>query len=159
MRSANSMVMVLAALVVGCMGEEKVNPTPAQVAYSGTLAVDIKGSAKVDIAVKAGNAIDVSLSVQAKEAEGLVDPSTLLEAVGSLEPFPENDSELYTAKFSAAASPGGPCGADPVSLALSLHRRGKNNRVGGSLTAYCGEGKFHGVPVRLLRLTGELASR
>ena len=46
-----------------------------------------------------------------------------------------------------------------VSLALSLHRRGKNNRVGGSLTAYCGKDKFYGVPVRILRLTGELPAQ
>jgi hypothetical protein len=159
MKSAYSMMLLLGLLAAGCMGEETVNPTPAGVAYSGTLAVDIKGTAKVDIALRSGNAIDVSLEVQAKEAEGLVEPSKRLQATGTLEPFPENGSELYTAKFSSAASPGGPCGAEPVSLALSLHRRGKNNRVGGSLTAYCGEGKFHGVPVRLLRLTGELAPR
>lgn len=146
---------LLSALAVGCGGEEK--SAPAGTSYAGTLAVDIKGTADVTLAVAPDGALDVTLDVHAKEAEGLV--GSKLSAKGRVEAFPENDSELYAAKLSAPATAGGPCGKEPVSLGLSLHRRGKNERVGGSLAAYCGEGKYHGVPVRILRLTGSLPPR
>ena len=55
-----------------------------------------------------------------------------------------------------ALAGGGRCGGEPVSLALSLARRGDARRVAGGLTAYCGADRFAGVPVRVLRLSGEL---
>jgi hypothetical protein len=63
---------------------------------------------------------------------------------------------LYTARFDGAVVAGGMCGAAPVSLALSLARRGTNDRVGGSLAAYCGKSTFIGKPIRILRIEGSL---
>ena len=40
--------------------------------------------------------------------------------------------------------------------ALSLARRGTNDRIGGGLTVYCGAETFRGVPSRVLRLTGSI---
>jgi hypothetical protein len=80
-----------------------------------------------------------------------------LSAPGRVEAFPEADATLYTARFGAPADPAGPCGDRPVSLALSLHRAGGNDHLGGALTAYCGEGAWHGTPARVLRLAGDIA--
>ena len=63
---------------------------------------------------------------------------------------------MYVASWSYSMPASSPCRGEPVSLALSLVRRNGNARVGGSLTAYCGVDKWHGVPVRVLRLSGEL---
>jgi hypothetical protein len=63
---------------------------------------------------------------------------------------------MYTARFDAPADPTGPCGSDPISLALAVRRRGKDAHVGGALTAYCGKDVWHGVPARVLRLAGDL---
>jgi hypothetical protein len=78
-----------------------------------------------------------------------------LAARGRRERFPETGTELFTATFTAAPSPSGACGADPVTLALSLHHRPPNRRFGGSLAAYCGT-KAAGVPARIFRLAGDL---
>jgi hypothetical protein len=60
---------------------------------------------------------------------------------------------LTTASFSLPARTSSPCAAQPITLHLSLSRRGQNARVGGGITAYCGDSK---IPARVFRLSGDL---
>jgi len=87
---------------------------------------------------------------------GVAPAESALSGSGRIESITEAGATLYTARLSAPAQPAGPCGAQPVSLALSLHRQGANATVHGGLTAYCGAEQWHGVPPRVLRLAGEL---
>jgi hypothetical protein len=152
--SKHVMIFLGLALLVssGCAEDEPA----ASNTYAGTLAVDIRGSATISIVKQPGSAASITLSVDEVGAAGLFDSATPLSMSGRIEAFPENESELYTAKISLGPSAAGPCGAEPVSLAFSLHQRSKNARVGGALTAYCGKDRFYGVPVRVLRLSGEI---
>ncbi len=155
MKSMCVMLVVMGASVVGCGDDQKSTSVPDK-KFSGSLAVDIKGSANVELIEHPDETIDVTLNVQGREATGLIDFATTYSAKGTIEVFPEANTILYVAKFSAPAMTNGPCASEPISWALSLERRGKNARVGGSLTAYCGKETFYGVPARVLRLTGEL---
>ena len=147
--------LALALTLVACGDEAVPAPTAAQEvrAYRGSLAVDIRGSAQVGLDLGAG--LDVTLALADVDTKGAFDAAAPLAAHGRRDRFPETGSELFSAVFPVAASPGGPCGDQPVTLALSLHQRPPNHRFGGSLTAYCGT-KAAGVPVRILRLSGEL---
>ena len=154
--SARSALLVAALLLPCCSEQETITPVALGSAYEGTLAVEIRGSAAVSIATAPNGDVPVSVQPDMIGAAGLLDPSMKLSVPGRVEPFPETESELYTAKFSVPARNDGPCGASPMSLGLSLLRRGHNNHVGGSLTAYCGADRFSGVPARVLRLSGDL---
>jgi hypothetical protein len=125
--------------------------------YSGTLAVDTRDSADVTLGVRPDKSVDVSMTLRG-QGFGFVQADAPLTAKGKLEAFPEAGMDLYVAKWSLPKGAGGPCGQGPTSLALSLTRRGGNNRVGGSLTAYCGKDTYFGVPARVLRLSGDLPS-
>jgi hypothetical protein len=151
-------IILLGLALVASSGCAEGEPATSNL-LAGTLSVDIRGTATISIERQPGGTAKITLSVDETGAAGLFDAATPLSLAGRIEAFPENESELYTAKTSLAASPAGACGSEPVSLALSLHKRGKNARVGGALTAYCGKDRFHGVPARLLRLSGELAAR
>lgn len=140
----------------GCGQDEPITPAPRAQLYQGTLGVDIRGHAELSLSIPVSAAPSVELTVDSVNAAGLLPATTKLSAGARVEAFPENDSVLYSAKFSQPAVSGGPCGDQPISLSLSLHRRGAVTRVGGSLTAYCGKDHFFGVPVKMLRLSGEL---
>jgi hypothetical protein len=99
----------------------------------------------------------LAVSLTPSAGYGLFAPATAIAGEGRLERFPEAGAIFYTAKLSAPPSPGGPCGDEPVSLALSLQRQGESPRVTGGLTAYCGAGRWYGVPKRVLRITGSLS--
>jgi hypothetical protein len=122
--------------------------------FQGTLAVDVRDAVDVTIAVRPDKTLDVRLAMQGRTFD-LVREGTLT-AKGQLESFPEAAMDLYVATWSYPMPAVGPCRGQPVSLALSLQRRHKNDRVAGSLTAYCGADTWRGAPARLLRLSGEL---
>jgi len=143
---------IAALALAGCYVDDPPAPPPPKRVMGGDLSVDIRETAHVVLTV-AGS--DLKASVKLSRGYGVA-PAGALEGAGSVEAFPEAEMTLYTARFDAPADPGGPCGAEPVSLALSLHRRGDDAHVGGSLAAYCGQGVWHGVPARMLRLAGDL---
>jgi hypothetical protein len=143
---------LLVALMVGC---SKTDDAPAPdpdagktVNIEGTLAVDIRQTVAVKI-TPAGE-LDVTFG------EGdfaFFDPATALHGKAVTEPFPEASMVLYTATFSLPARASSPCASAPITLHLSLSRRGQNARVGGGITAYCGDSK---IPARVFRLSGDL---
>lgn len=91
---------------------------------------------------------DLSVELGLSRGFGVAKDGAKLTGKGKLERFPEADVVLITAKLSSAPVAGGPCGAEPVSLALALHRRGAATRVSGSLTPYCGKDTWAGTPAR-----------
>jgi hypothetical protein len=151
--------LLLALPVIAFACADSTSSNPARVHYAGTLDVDIRGSVDVVLAQSGDQAIDVTLSGW-KDGYGLFDPGAPLTATGRIDRFPESPGwEVYSARF-ATREPvlTGPCGAQSVSLVVSLARRDGNARVAGSVTAYCGADQYAGIPARVFRVTG-LAGR
>ena len=145
---------LVSALGCGGGGETKASPTLSPpVKLTGDLDMDIRYSAHVELDVTGTN---LDASVTLSNGLDVAPVGQRLQGKGHVEAFLEADATLYTATFAAPASPAGPCAAQPVTLALSLHRQGKNKHVGGALTAYCGAGVTHGVPANLMRLAGDM---
>lgn len=161
-RSSLASLLALALpLVAGaCHDNPQGSRQATQAALAGTLAVELRDHVRIELSERDDadhqGAFNATLHFDAG-AYGLWDGPLDLTGVVRVEPFPEAEASLYVAKLSAPTKPGGPCGARPISLALSLLRRGEEPRVSGALTAYCGDGTWTGKPARLLRLSGTLA--
>ncbi len=143
--------LLLTSLLAACGSDTA--PTPEPTAITGTLDLELRETATVTITPTEADRATVEIVPSA--SYGLLGPDPLT-ATGFVEPYPEAHTTLYTAKFEVPAQSDGPCGSDPISVALALHRQGQNATVIGGLSAYCGAGKHHGVPVRVLRLAGDL---
>ncbi|APR78801.1 Hypothetical protein A7982_04148 [Minicystis rosea] len=149
------------ATLAGCHSNESMSSststttttTPDKTVLKGDLDLDIRHKAHVELTVTEG---ETSVAVSLSQGHGVLAAETPITGTARIEAFPEAALTLYTARLDAPAEPSGPCGAQPISLALSLSRRGNNRHVGGSLTAYCGAGTWHGAPARLLRLAGDM---
>jgi len=122
---------------------------------SGSLALEIRDTADIEI-VPGSDGVTMTVTLSLSSGFGVAPEAEPLSGQGRIEPLPEAGATLYTAKLAGPAQSDGPCGAEPVSLALSLHRQGANAPVHGGLSAYCGADQYYGVPVRVLRLAGEL---
>ncbi|MFO0567659.1 MAG: hypothetical protein U0263_18520 [Polyangiaceae bacterium] len=133
--------VLLACFWAGCSSSAE---PPAQV-ETAKLDVDIRDSAELRIE-RRGSSIDVTLVPS--RGFGVSGDGQKLRGKGTVERFPEADIELFTARFASTGSSDGPCGDGAVSLALALHRRNGQRRLSGSLTPYCGEGVWAGVPAR-----------
>jgi len=135
--------LLLASLGAVLACEDSEAPSPETESFE--LDVDIRENAQVRVE-KRGESLEVRLTIS--RGFGVAEDGATLRGSGRLERFPEADVTLYTAKLSAPAVSAGPCGSEPVSLALALHRRGTAKRVSGSLTPYCGKDVWSGVPAR-----------
>jgi hypothetical protein len=136
-----------------CSRDGDDTPKPEPMTLAGTLDLEIRDQLEVVLVVRGQT---LGATIEPSSGFGLLEPGQPLSGNGRVEPFPEADSTLYTARFSAPARAGGPCGAEPVALALSLHRSGSGDVVAGSLTGYCGA-QSYGTPARApLRLSGSL---
>ena len=78
-----------------------------------------------------------------------------IQGTGKLMDFPEAETKGFMIKFNGPAIASGPCGNDPVSLAMMLLRRANNGWAGGSLTARCGQDNFSGKALRVMKLAGK----
>ena len=152
--SARLVLLSCALFVAGCHSSSS-DETKTEKIELG-LDVDIRNHADAVLTVD-GDQLAAKLTLD--RGFGVVaDDQLELRGTGKLERFPEADVVLYTARFSRPAVSGGPCKDQPVSLALALHRRGAAARFAGSLTAYCGENVWAGLPARNpLRLAGTIA--
>jgi len=94
-------------------------------------------------------------SVTPGEGFGVAPSGEPLVGPARIDAFPEANATLYTARLSAPAQPGGPCGDEPVSLALALHLDADAGYMAGGLTPYCGADTWFGVPaIEPLRVSG-----
>jgi len=121
----------------------------------GTLDLELRDSVAVTIET-ASDGVTTKVSLTPSAGFGVLQAEEVLTGPGRIEAFSESDTTLYVAKLGSVPVDGGPCGSAPISLALSLHRQGDNDRVTGGLAAYCGADRWHGVPVRMLRIAGSL---
>jgi len=140
--------ITLAILLAGCHDS-------ADNAWRGTLDVDIRDSVDVTLVPKTATDLDATLKFTTSGFD-LFDRTAPVKLALRVEDFPEAGLALYVGKLSLPPFPTGPCADQPVSLALALSRKERNDRVQGSLTAYCGAETYAGVPARVLRLVGSL---
>lgn len=166
--AARPMTLVFQAISItaaitwsGCGGGETqsgattTTTAAANGSYAGKLDLEIRGTADVTLDVTNSPETKVKLTAAGAEAPHLLDDGTTIEGPGRLELLPEAGSELYVAKLSLPADAAGPCGEKARSLALSLHHKKGASHFGGALTIYCGD-EHHGIPARVLRLSGTL---
>lgn len=146
------MAAVLSLGPVGCVDETL---APVDATLRGTLTLELRDSATIEIRLPPNDAPTTTTLTLAK-GFGVAPAGVALTGAGTVERFPEASGTLYTAKLAADPQPAGPCGSEPISLALSLHRQGDNAVVHGGLSAYCGAERWQGRPRRVLRLTGAL---
>jgi len=148
-------LVALAMLAAGC-GDDATKPPPGNAKITGKLELELRETATVTIEPDPSDASGkAAITIEPSASYGLLGGGAL-RADGFVERYPEAGTTLYTAKLEAPAQSDGPCGEEPISLALALHRQGDNAIVVGGLSAYCGAGKHYGVPVRVLRLVGDL---
>jgi hypothetical protein len=148
--------MVLTWILLAFLGcAEESGEAPVAGPLQGNLALEIRDQAELKIE---GQGQKRRISIQCSKGFGFAPEGQMLSAEGLAEAFPEAKMTLFTARFEPVSLPGSRCGAEPVSLALSLHKRDEAARVSGSLAVYCGAGVYSGEPIRILRISGELHS-
>lgn len=143
----------LLALLPACGSNEVEGDKPLVERYTMCFDLDIEDHGTLFLEID-GKAIEATLTVE--EGNNLIAGNTPLEGPGKRYTFPEVRNLLYTARFQGAPVPGGPCGDDPVSLAMSLSAKDLNAHFVGGLTAYCGEETYRGKPARIMRIAGDL---
>ena len=157
-RTARTVLAAIACVVLACAActpTETVSPVPVPSTTSGTLDLEIRGSAEITLTALPGSDTQTTVVVTGAAAPHLLDDGTKLEGAGRFEPLPEAGTELFAAKLSLPADLAGPCGAKPRAVALSLVHRTAAPRFAGALTVYCGADHF-GIPARVFRLSGTL---
>ena len=138
-------------LALACGNDDETHP--AEPVLRGTLEMEIRDEATIRVEGK-GDAARVTVVLS--NGYGLAPANTALSGPARIESFPEAEASLITARLAATGDASGPCGAAPVSLALSLHRDADNDYVAGGMAAYCGSEVWSGKPARIVRLSGEL---
>jgi hypothetical protein len=151
MKQQAPVLLTVALALSGCADK-----TGASTVMEGELQLELRETATLRMTLNPEKPRACEIHLQASAAYGLL-PTTEIHAQQCriLQPN-EAHFRLYSARFSAPASLGGPCGDQPISLALSLHREGSNQVVVGGISAYCGADRWYGKPVRVLRLFGNL---
>ena len=152
--SARRIVPLLALLALACSSSEDEKKQPPAEVFSGTVDVDIRDTAEVELTTR-GDSLSATLTIS--NDWGVLPKSEPISGKGRVEHFPEADVTLYTALIDIEPQSGGPCGSEPITLALALERSGTGGYVVGSLTPYCGKGTDSGNYARNpLRLSGQL---
>ena len=143
----------LLALSPACSNDEVNENQPRGEAYTMCFDLDIEDHGTLLLEIT-DDELEATLTVE--EGNDLVAGGVPMEGTGKHYTFPEVRNLLYTAHFQGAPVPGGPCGDDPVSLAMSLSAKDFNPHLVGGLTAYCGEETYRGKPARIMRIAGDL---
>jgi hypothetical protein len=144
-------LLFLTLATSACDSRDVANPNHLE----GALTMELRDKLAIVIDIDpAANTLRAQLTPSA--GYDVLPAATLLQAHGIPRALPETGAILYTAKLELPAIPNGPCGSEPISAALSLHRQAGSATVMGGLSVYCGAATWHGVPVRVLRLAGDL---
>jgi hypothetical protein len=160
-RDAIKWLVVASMVVAACGGDTNKTSPPVSATLSGELSLELRDTAAVTVEPDPSDPTRATIIVTPSAHFGLLGEEAALQARGRIDALPEANSTLYSAKFEIPAQTGdAPCGSEPISLALTLHRQGQNAMVVGGLTAYCGAGRWFAppgeAPIRVLRLAGEL---
>jgi hypothetical protein len=144
-------LMLACAMAMGCADDPKLQK-PATLA--GELSLELRDTAALTVEPSDGGA---RFAVTPSVGFGYMNPGETLLADGYVEALPEANAILYSATFHLASTDSSsPCGGGPAVLSLSLHRQDRNAMVIGGIAVYCGDSFAGGVPVRVLRLAGDL---
>jgi len=135
-------------LVIGCDGAPEPSATGA---ISGELSLEIRDTVQLSIEPRANG--EASFELTPSAGYGLLKAGATIQASGHITALTEASATLYEAELDYDADP--PCG-DVTRLGLTLHRQGNNAAVFGGIAVYCGTGVDSSVPVRVLRLAGQL---
>jgi hypothetical protein len=98
-----------------------------------------------------------SATVVLSRGYGVAPDGDAVSGPARIDALPEAGATIYGARLAGPDVPGGPCGDEPVSLALALHHDDDGNFIAGGLTPYCGADVFYGVPpIEPLRISGRM---
>ncbi len=101
---------------------------------------------------------ELTATVTVTRGFGVVPVDEAIVGPARIDELPEIDATIYGARLGVPAIADGPCGDEPLSLALALHHDHDATFVAGGLTAYCGADRWYGVPpIEPLRISGHLA--
>lgn len=99
----------------------------------------------------------LTAEVRPTRGYGLAADGASLSGPARIDALPEAGVDLYAATIAGPAVADGPCGAQPVSLALALVHDHDADVIAGGLTGYCGADRWFGVPVvEPLRISGRV---
>jgi hypothetical protein len=137
----------------GTRADESTTVAPEPVILlDATLDLELRESIRVTFTMT-GDVLEAELD--ASRGYGLLDGAQVGPA--RIDAYPEAEATVYTATFDGPAVADGPCGEQPVSLALALHHDGDADVIAGGLTGYCGATTFFGVPaIEPLRISGRV---
>lgn len=129
-------------------------PQPDEVALQVRL--DLETKRDVDVLVtRTGEALAATVTVS--RGYGVAADGATVTGPARIDAYPEAGATIYTARLAGDAVQGGPCGEQPVSLALALHLDDDADLLAGGLTPYCGADTWFGIPaIEPLRISGRL---
>ena len=128
--------------------------TPGEVVLDVWLELEALEDVHVEI-TRAGD--EHTAAVTVSRGFGVVPVDEAIVGPARIDALPEIGATIYGARLGVAAIADGPCGDEPVSLALALHHDDDATFVAGGLTAYCGADRWYGVPpIEPLRISGKL---
>ena len=100
---------------------------------------------------------ELTARLEASRGYGVAPAGQAISGTARIDALPEAGATIYGARLAGPAVADGPCGDEPVSLALALHHDEDASFVAGGLTAYCGADTWFGVPpIEPLRISGKM---
>lgn len=125
---------------------------PAEVVLDVWLELEALEDVRVEI-TRTGDELEAAVTVSRGFGVAPVDEPIVGPA--RIDLLPEIGATIYVARLGVPAIPEGPCGDEPLSLALALHHDDDATFVAGGLTPYCGADRWYGVPpIEPLRISG-----
>jgi hypothetical protein len=127
---------------------------PAEVVLQLELELEALEEARLEI-TRVGD--ELTATLQLSRGYGVVPDGATITGSARIDALPEAGATIYTARLGGPVVEGGPCGAEPVSLALALHHDDDAAFVAGGVTPYCGADAWWGVPpIEPLRISGKM---
>jgi len=127
---------------------------PPEVVLQLTLELETLEEVSVEI-TRVGD--ELTARLEASRGYGVAPAGEAISGPARIDALPEAGATIYGARLAGPAVADGPCGDEPVSLALALHHDEDASFVAGGLTAYCGADTWFGVPpIEPLRISGKM---
>jgi hypothetical protein len=120
--------------------------------YEFNLALEVQFAATLKMALYPDGHLNVALIPQ--QGFDVLSAGAALLGSGETRLFPEANARMIALLLNGPSVPGGKCGDQPISYAVSLTATLANPYMVGALTAYCGANTYTGEPARVMRLAG-----